>query len=140
MNKFFILTVLFFGLSMNVSAQKTQEQINKEYAEQYRKINQNPRLSGTEKARLKKELALKQDKDNQVFDAAYKKKYGTSKDGRKKLIDNKIDALEKKYDQDKKLIENNNNLTKNQKKSQKEALKKRFENQKDLLKREKEKI
>lgn len=139
MNKFFIVTVLCFGLSGNVSAQKTQDQINKEYAEQYRKINENSKLSGPEKARLKKQLALKQDQDNKVFDAAYKKKYGASKEGRKKQVEDKIDQLEKKYDREKNLIDNNKTLTKNQKKSRKEALKKKYESQKEILKREKDK-
>ncbi|ANF51999.1 hypothetical protein A0O34_16420 [Chryseobacterium glaciei] len=140
MNKFFILTVLFLGLSVNVSAQKTQDQINKEYAEQYRKINENSKLSGPEKARLKKQLALKQDKDNKTYDLAYKKKYGNSKDGRKKQVEDKIDQLEKKYDKEKDLIDDNNGLTKTQKKTRKEALKKRYESQKEVLKKEKDKI
>ncbi|MCS3531308.1 hypothetical protein [Chryseobacterium sp. JUb7] len=140
MNKFFILTVLCLGLSAHVSAQKTQEQINKEYAVQYRKINENPKLSGPEKARLKKQLALKQDQDNKVFDAAYKKKYGTSKEGRKKLVEDKMGQLEKKYDREKDLIDDHKTLTKAQKKARKEALKKKYESQKEVLKREKDKI
>ncbi|SHK72100.1 hypothetical protein [Chryseobacterium polytrichastri] len=140
MNKFFILTVLFLGLSGTVSAQKTQDQINKEYAEQYRKINENSKISGPEKARLKKQLALKQDQDNKVFDTAYKKKYGTSKEGRKKQVEDKIDQLEKQYDKEKELIDNNKSLTKTQKKERKEALKKKYESQKEVLKRGKDKI
>ncbi|GAA5083705.1 hypothetical protein GCM10023210_02640 [Chryseobacterium ginsengisoli] len=139
MNKFFILTVLFLGLSANVSAQKTQDQINKEYAEQYRKINENPKLSGVEKARLKKQLALKQDQDNKAYDLAYKKKYGYSKDERKKQVEDKINQL-KRYDREKDLIDDNKTLTKTQKKAKKEALKKKYESQKEVLKRGKDKI
>lgn len=140
MNKIFILTVLLLGLSVNVSAQKTQDQINKEYAEQYRKISENSKLSGPEKARLKKQLALKQDQENKVYDVAYKKKYGTSKEGRKKQVEDKIDQLEKRYDKEKDLIDNNKTVTKAQNKAKKEALKKKYESQKEVLKREKDKM
>ncbi|KFF23323.1 hypothetical protein [Chryseobacterium vrystaatense] len=140
MNKIFISTIIFLSLSVPVSAQKTQDQINKAYAEQYRKINMNPRLSGPEKARLKKELALKQDQENRVFDEAYKKKYGSSKDQRKRMVEDKMGLLEKKYEQDKKRIENNPVLGKDQKKAHKEALKKKYESQKALLKKEKNNI
>lgn len=140
MNKIFISTIIFLSLSVPVSAQKTQDKINKAYAEQYRKINTNPRLSGPEKARMKKQLALKQDQENRVYDEAYKKKYGGSKDQRKKMVEDKMDQLEKKYDHDKKRIENNPKLGKDQKKVHKEALKKNYESQKSLLKREKDNI
>jgi len=140
MNKFFIASLLLLGLSANFSAQKTQDQINKVYAEQYRKINEDPKLSGPEKARLKKQLALKQDQENKVYDAEYKKKYGNSKEGRKKLVEDKINELDNRYDKEKKLIENDKNLGKNQKKTHKEALKKKYESQKAILKKEKDKI
>lgn len=140
MTRFFILPIVFLGLSIHVSAQKTQDQINKQYAEQYRKINENPKLSGTQKATLKKQLALQQDQDNKVYDAAYKLKYGNSKETRKKIVEDKIKELDTRYNKEKKLIDSHPILDKNQKKMQKEALKKKYENQKALLKREKDKI
>lgn len=139
-NKFLMASLFCLGLFATISAQKTQDQINKVYAEQYRKINEDPKLSGPEKARLKKQFALKQDHENKAYDAAYKKKYGNSKEGRKRLVDNKIDELDKRYEKEKKLIENDKVLGKNQKKANKEALKKKYESQKQLLKREKDKI
>lgn len=125
------------------------KKLNNEIGPQFEAIGRDRSLTGQEKGRRKRELAIKHKADiqnvltdNQI--AILEKKYGKTssdqglRDNISDTYDAKLSKLEKKYEQDKGTIEDNRSLSKDQKKAQKKALKEVYKTKKEQLKVEKE--
>lgn len=142
------------GVESYRDLQLTSEQIakikklKKEVGPKFEAIGRDRSLSGYQKGQRKRELALKHKQEienvlTQKQISVWESKHGkyTSLDDIKDKIsdsyDSKLDRLEKQYKKDKDLIEDNDRLSKSEKKSRKEALKEKYKADKDRLKKEK---
>ncbi|MBF0651583.1 hypothetical protein IR083_22460 [Dysgonomonas sp. GY75] len=130
------------------SAQAAQiKELKREVKKQFQAIGRDRTISGYEKGQRKRALALKHKSDiekiltkNQVN--VFENKYGkmSKNDGLKDIIgdtyEHKLEAIEKRYEAEKDAIEDNDNLSKSEKKARLESLKDIYKSQKESLKRE----
>lgn len=132
----------FFMLSTFAFSQSGRNEMNKEYGKQYKEIGKNPHLSEDEKKQQKRELGINQRHDNINYNNSHESndKQDLYTERKKEEIDRKIDQLEKSYKRDKERIENNDQLTKNQIKTQKSELDKIYKDKKNVLIKEKKLI
>jgi len=132
----------FFMLSTFAFSQSGRNEMNKEYGKQYKEIGKNPHLSEDEKKQQKRELGINQRHDNINYNNSHESndKQDLYTERKKEEIDRKIDQLEKSYKRDKERIENNDQLTKNQIKTQKSELDKIYKDKKNTLIKEKKLI
>ena len=132
----------FFMLSTFAFSQSGRNEMNKEYGKQYKEIGKNPHLSEDEKKQQKRELGINQRHDNINYNNSHESndKQDLYTERKKEEIDRKIDQLEKSYKRDKERIENNDQLTKNQIKTQKSELDKIYKDKKNSLIKEKKLI
>lgn len=132
----------FFMLSTFAFSQSGRNEMNKEYGKQYKEIGKNPHLSEDEKKQQKRELGINQRHDNINYNNSHEPndKQDLYTERKKEEIDRKIDQLEKSHKRDKERIENNDQLTKNQIKTQKSELDKIYKDKKNTLIKEKKLI
>ena len=132
----------FFMLSTFAFSQSGRNEMNKEYGKQYKEIGKNPHLSEDEKKQQKRELGINQRHDNINYNNSHESndKQDLYTEIKKEELDRKIDQLEKSYKRDKERIENNDQLTKNQIKTQKSELDKIYKDKKNALIKEKKLI
>lgn len=132
----------FFMLSTFAFSQSGRNEMNKEYGKQYKEIGKNPHLSEDEKKQQKRELGINQRHDNINYNNSHESndKQDLYTERKKEEIDRKIDQLKKSYKRDKERIENNDQLTKNQIKTQKSELDKIYKDKKNALIKEKKLI
>ena len=132
----------FFMLSTFAFSQSGRNEMNKEYGKQYKEIGKNPHLSEDKKKQQKRELGINQRHDNINYNNSHESndKQDLYTERKKEEIDRKIDQLEKSYKRDKERIENNDQLTKNQIKTQKSELDKIYKDKKNALIKEKKLI
>ena len=132
----------FFMLSTFAFSQSGRNEMNKEYGKEYKEIGKNPHLSEGEKKQQKRELGINQRHDNINYNNSHESndKQDLYTERKKEEIDRKIDQLEKSYKRDKERIENNDQLTKNQIKTQKSELDKIYKDKKNALIKEKKLI
>lgn len=127
------------------------KKIRKEYSLKFAEIGKNPNLTGYEKGRKKRELALQlkteinnllSQKQILILSDKYDK-WDFDKnveDNVSENIDDQIDALKRRYENNVEAIENNDRLSKYEKKEQKKALKNSYKSEKEKLKLEKRKL
>lgn len=142
MNKFLTLAFILM-LSSSAFAQTGRNGMNKEYGRQYKEIEKNPNLSEYEKGQKKRELSLQQKQDNLNYGIRHdypNNHLSDIADKKKKDIDTKIDHLEERYKRDKKEIESNPRLSKNEIKIKKNVLERTYRDKKNALVREKKAI
>lgn len=138
---------------LNLSASQIAKikKLNTEIGPQFATIGKDKSLSGYEKGQKKQALALRHKSEIQKIltpaqISTWEKKYGKMEDGKgikdsmTDNIDTKLKTLEKKYDADKNMIDNDNALSKDQKKAKKEALKESYKTEKQKLKNQKDTV
>lgn len=143
------------GLELSKNLNLTPEQVskikelNQGIGLKFKAIGQDRTISGREKGVKKRELALKHKQDImnvlneeqlKKWEESYDKKGEGIKNSLTDTLDDKLDALEKKYEKDKKAIENNSKLSKYEKDSKKNELKAAYKKDKERLKKEKDDI
>jgi len=121
------------------------KKLKREKGPQFAAIGKDRSLSGYEKGERKRALAQKYRAEMQsILNTGqvntWEKRYGkltpdySMKDAISDDFDNALDALERKYEADKKAIENNRYLSKEERKAQEKALKNAYKIEKDNLK------
>lgn len=121
------------------------KKLKREKGPQFTAIGRDRSLSGYEKGQKKRELAYKYRTEMQAILNAdqvktWENRYGklspdhSMKDTISDDFEAKLDALERKYDADKDAIENNRNLSKEEKKAQFKTLKNAYKTEKENLK------
>lgn len=124
------------------------KELKREVKKQFQAIGRDRTISGYEKGQRKRALALKHKSDiekiltkNQINTFEYKYGKMSKNDGLKDIIgdtyEHKLETLEKRYEAEKEAIEDNDNLSKSEKKVRLESLKDTYKSQKESLKREK---
>lgn len=126
------------------------KKLKKERSQLFQEIGKSRLLTGKEKGQKKKEAAIKYRKKIQevlskdqvkYFDKKYKRKDNKDyEDAISDRIDDQIDALEEKYEAEKERIEDNESLSKKERKSLEKALKKAYKAEKDRLKKIKKQL
>ncbi|MDU1890629.1 MAG: hypothetical protein E6767_08050 [Dysgonomonas sp.] len=125
------------------------KKLRQEIGPKFAAIGKDRTLSGYEKGKRKRELALQHKEDikkilSKEQITIWESKHGnmSKNDGLKNIIadnyDDKLEYLEKKYEAVKKMIENNAVLDKNERKSQLKSLKSSYKAEKEKLKNEKD--
>ena len=135
---------------LNLTADQVAKlkKLKREIGPQFAAIGRDRTLSGREKGEKKRALALKHRADIQNILTAkqlttLEDKYGTItetnsiRDNISNSYDAKLDRLERKYEADEAAIENDNFLSRDQKKTKRKALKATYKSQKEALKVEK---
>lgn len=135
------------ALGLTAQQEEKISAINKSVGAKFEAIGRNSSLSGYQKGQKKRELALQHKKEIfSVLTAEQQKiwieKYGNErasiKDNVTDRADQALDKLEERYDADKKSIEEDNSLSKGEKKIRLEKLKNNYKNEKERLKETKE--
>jgi len=127
------------------------KKMKREASSKFAAIGKDRTLTGYEKGQKKRDLAIQlRENIKSVLTTEqiklWEDKYGKIKDGNgikntaTDSIDDQLDRLEAKYEDDIKLIENNFSLSKEEKKTQKKILKENYKKNKLLLKEKKKDI
>lgn len=159
---FFFLTIWIFALSaiaqednneLNLSFKQIEQikQINKEAYPKFEEIGRNIRLSGYEKAQQRRILILEQKKQIMVLLSPEQREIWENKfkmnsldvdmrDVIKKDYDSRIKDMDELYNLNKRTIESNVSLDKNDKKKQIKSLQESYKTEKERLKGEREAV
>lgn len=124
------------------------KELQREVGPKFAAIGRDRSLSGYQKGQKKRELAMShRAKIRSVLNndqiAILEKKYGTIAEGERIRdvvsddYDDKLDALEKRFDVEKDAIKNNSNLSEDEKKTRVKSLKDDYKMEKDALKKQK---
>ncbi|MFR9166781.1 MAG: hypothetical protein ACLVKO_11390 [Dysgonomonas sp.] len=138
---------------LNLSPEQVKEikKLNREIGPKFAEIGRDRSLSGYEKGQKKRALALEHKAQIQrvlrkdQMDK-WERRHGRLHDGKgikdnmTDNIDYKLDVLEAKYKRDKKAIENDDRLSKEQKKIEKERLKDSYKAEKERFKNKKKAV
>ena len=145
------------GVEKNQELKLTPEQvakikkINREKGSKFAAIGKDRAISGQEKGRRKRALALEHKAEIQGILTSeqigiWENKYGKQeydqgiKNSLTNNIDNRLDALKEKYEQEEKAIEDDYSLSKAEQKNRKKALKETYKIEKEKLKKEKNSV